>query len=398
MKRLILLAAMANLFTGNAQNREIKFETGNLASVFEKAKKENKLIFVDAYTTWCGPCKQMAKYIFTQDSVADFYNTNFVNYKMDMEKGEGIEFAKKYEIGCYPNLLFINANGQAVNRTAGSMPANLFIEFGKNSMTPGKTFFDTKAAFEKQGINESNVIEYVNLIAGKCLDANAAVNSYFKTVKEEDLTKRINWILMRDYMYDHSTREMKYLTSNIALFEKNFGKDTVEQKISQLGYSYFMKYARSGEFDKVGYENAKKEFKKLQWPNSEKIIYDNDLNIYARFDRAKYYTLASDKFMAYNGGNASALNGMAWDFYENVSDKNQLKAAVAMSKRACELDNSYANLDTYAALLYKTGNYNEAETMALKSIEKAKAANMAEEDYKDTKALLNKIQDKKKGK
>jgi uncharacterized protein YyaL (SSP411 family) len=59
-----------------------------------KAKKENKLIFVDAYASWCGPCKLMVKNIFPLKTVGDYYNSHFINAKIDMEKGEGIELAK----------------------------------------------------------------------------------------------------------------------------------------------------------------------------------------------------------------------------------------------------------------------------------------------------------------
>ena len=71
-----------------SQTKQIVFELGNLESVLQKAAKENKLIFIDAYTTWCGPCKKMSKEVFTTDTVANYFNRTFVNYKFDMEKGE----------------------------------------------------------------------------------------------------------------------------------------------------------------------------------------------------------------------------------------------------------------------------------------------------------------------
>ena len=86
---------------------------------------------------------------------------------------------------------------------------------------------------------------------------------------------------------------------------------------------------------------------------------------------------------------------MAWDFYEQVSDKTLLKSAISMSKRACELNGNYANLDTYAAVLYRAGEYKEAEIMANKAIEKAKAEKMGTDEYKETSALLEKIKTKK---
>ena len=107
LKSIFSLAFLSLSIIAVSQNKDINFEHGTFAEIKAKAKKENKLIFVDAYTTWCGPCKQMAKTVFTNDAVADFYNFSFINAKIDMEKGEGIEIAKQYEVKCYPNLLFM---------------------------------------------------------------------------------------------------------------------------------------------------------------------------------------------------------------------------------------------------------------------------------------------------
>src|SRR5688500_13575445 len=76
----------------------IQFDQGSWADIKAKAKAEKKPIFVDAYTTWCGPCKKMAKEVFTQEAIGSYFNSTFINYQMDMEKGEGIEFAKQWEV------------------------------------------------------------------------------------------------------------------------------------------------------------------------------------------------------------------------------------------------------------------------------------------------------------
>ena len=64
----------------------------------EKARAENKLVFVDAYTTWCGPCKQMDKNTFSDENVAAFFNEKFVNLKLDMERGDGLTIQQRYKI------------------------------------------------------------------------------------------------------------------------------------------------------------------------------------------------------------------------------------------------------------------------------------------------------------
>lgn len=392
MKNLIFISFLTLSLTVQSQNRQINFEHGDLASVLDKAKKENKLIFIDAYTTWCGPCKWLAKNVFTNDTVADYFNANFVNYKMDMEKGEGPAFAKKYEVSCYPNLIFLNGNGELIHRGAGGMPAALLIDFAKMSSNKDLSFSAQKASFEKNGLNENNVFAYANLLSGSCLDPSPEIKKYLKGVKDEDLEKRNNWILVRDYNNDHESREIKYVLANYKNFETKFGKDTLESKLVELGHSYFSKYTNASAYDKAGFENAKKEFTALNWPKSKEVIFNADLQVYDRFDSKKYYELASNEFLNYNYNNPGALNSMAWKFYEKVEDKNMLASAVKMAERASTLKpGDYAILDTHAAVLYKSGNNKEAESVALKAIETAKNKKMSSEEYKETEELLKKI-------
>ena len=114
----------------------IRFEHGTLAEAFAKAKKENKLVFVDTYTEWCGPCKRLSKEVFPQKKVGDYFNPRFVSVKIDAEKGEGIEYAKKYGVKSYPTLLFLNPNGEEMYRTAGFVNADGLIKDAKIATDP----------------------------------------------------------------------------------------------------------------------------------------------------------------------------------------------------------------------------------------------------------------------
>jgi len=97
------------------------------------AKKENKLIFLDVYATWCGPCKKLKSKTFSDKEVGDFYNQTFINVALDGEKGEGLELARKYGVRGYPTLLFIDANGKVVSGTSGYHNPSEFIALGKAS-------------------------------------------------------------------------------------------------------------------------------------------------------------------------------------------------------------------------------------------------------------------------
>lgn len=112
------------------QDKGIQFiEDKPWQELLTQAGKDNKLIFLDCYTTWCGPCKAMAKEVFPLPEVGDFMNANFINTKFDMEKGEGIELNKKYKkfIPGYPTYLLINAKGEVVHQVAGYNAAEKFI-------------------------------------------------------------------------------------------------------------------------------------------------------------------------------------------------------------------------------------------------------------------------------
>ena len=153
LKSIFSLAFLSLSIIAVSQTKNINFEHSTFAEIKAKAKKENKLIFVDAFTTWCGPCKQMAKNVFTNDAVADFYNFSFINAKIDMEQGEGIEIAKQYEVKCYPNLLFIDGDGNLVHRIAGSMSVKEFINLGKETQYPEKCFSYYTKNFEANKAN-----------------------------------------------------------------------------------------------------------------------------------------------------------------------------------------------------------------------------------------------------
>lgn len=109
----------------------IEFEHTSWKEAVKKAKELNRPIFVDVYTSWCGPCRVMAAQVFTRSEIGAKYNKGFVNVKIDAEKGEGITLAKKYEVKSYPTYLFINPFDESlVDRSKSSMAADEFKDLG----------------------------------------------------------------------------------------------------------------------------------------------------------------------------------------------------------------------------------------------------------------------------
>lgn len=127
------------LFTLLAVCLGMQAQTGEKGMAFEpegtlfkdavaKAKQTNKLVFLDCYTSWCGPCKMMSNTVFPQEKVGAYMNPRFVNIKIDMEKGEGVELAKRLQISAYPTFIIFNGDGNEIGRFLGGCDADAFIK------------------------------------------------------------------------------------------------------------------------------------------------------------------------------------------------------------------------------------------------------------------------------
>lgn len=122
------------LNTVNTPYTGIVFTDAPFAEVLAKAKQEGKLVFIDCYTSWCGPCRAMANNVFPLSEVGDFYNDNFICAKIDMEKGEGPALREKYAVQAFPTLLYLDGDGNLVEKAVGYKQAGPLIEAGKKAL------------------------------------------------------------------------------------------------------------------------------------------------------------------------------------------------------------------------------------------------------------------------
>lgn len=109
----------------------IQFFKGTFQEALEKAKAENKPIFLDIYATWCGPCKMLKKHTFSDKEVGNYYNANYINIAIDGETKEGRELANKYGIQGYPTLIILDNKGKQLSKQVGFVEPHILVNFGK---------------------------------------------------------------------------------------------------------------------------------------------------------------------------------------------------------------------------------------------------------------------------
>ncbi|MDZ4682830.1 MAG: thioredoxin domain-containing protein [Saprospiraceae bacterium] len=362
-----------------AQQGGMKFTERAWSELLAKAKATDQIIFMDAYTTWCGPCKMMSKNVFTDKEVGDYYNANFINVKMDMEKGEGIDLASKYAVRAYPTLLFIDGDGAIVHRAVGYHEASAFVELGKKAKDPSSRISGMKARFAS-GDRDPDFLQTYTQSLSDAMDSGVgdAADAYLATQSDWNTQENLQFIFQ--YVESADSKLFDHLIKNKAAFEQTFGKEVVMGKVEQLIAQKVL------EGDQPDLKVADALYAKVYPEMAGEMS--------ARF-RMNYYQMTGDMnnfaqsavafFDKYPSKDMMQLNNVAWAFYESVTDKAMLKKAVGWAKASIKLDAQYFNSDTLAALYYKIGDKKKSKKAALAAIEIAKKNG---EDYSGTEQFL----------
>lgn len=370
---------------GNAQG--IQFRKGTWADIQAKAKAENKYIFVDAYTTWCGPCKWQSKKVFPQEKVGTFFNKNFVSFKLDMEKGEGISFAKKYNVRAFPTLVYFNPKGEMVHKTVGAAPADKLLEQATDALDVSKQVFSLKKRFDKGERSNEFLKSYVEASRNAFEDFAQPANIYLKQQGKNKWATAENWDFIKNYIQSSSAPAFEYVLANKDKFVVVSNDKEVSKYINQVLTDDMQNVARSKDPKQL--EGFKQKLSKVFGKDANQYIAKVEYMFYARNKEkaAQYATQYFDKYCT----NPYELNNVAWQYYKSKKDAKSLEQALAWAEQSVKLKPAGFNTDTQAHLLYKLKRYEDAKKVAQKSIEFAKKA---KQSFKATQKLLDKINTK----
>ncbi|MEH0157699.1 thioredoxin domain-containing protein [Limibacter armeniacum] len=201
MKRVLVFICLFICIQSTVHAQGIHFEKISLEDAMAKAKAENKLVFIDFYTVWCGPCKILAKQVFPLESVGKLYNREFVSIKLDAEK-EGKAAAKKYDVYSYPTLLFVDGDGKAVYKDTGSMGVDDFIALGKKAV---------------ESVNSEYSLEKLQALYPEKQNDERFLKVYFKKMIEygQDPSDGIEkWLAVQTEIKENDVDMMEFLMNN----------------------------------------------------------------------------------------------------------------------------------------------------------------------------------------
>lgn len=206
MMKKIILFCVASLFCVWVQAQGISFVQGSWKEVQAMAAQEHKAIFLDVYTSWCGPCKMMANKVFTQKEAGDYFNAHFINYKVDAEKGEGVKIARQYHVDSYPTCLFLTPDGKLVSSFVGAKDVKALLKEGDKALKNYQLLPELEAL--KSEYNQGN--RQKDFLKNYCMKRESfgdkggkPVYDYVSMLDDEELLQKENahWIQSID-IYD----------------------------------------------------------------------------------------------------------------------------------------------------------------------------------------------------
>lgn len=237
MKRnqLLLLLFFSLLWTVGGFAQEIRFEEGkSWKQIVRKAEKAGQLIFVDCYTSWCGPCKVLSATVFTQDTVGGFFNYHFVNAKLDLEKeADGQMLRKKYRVESFPTLLFIDpATLEEVHRIVGLATVNSLLQEAALAIDSRNNTAGLAKRYVAGERSTGLLLSYQRALEKAMLPLNRKIaGEYLDSLRLEQLATAENWNRIVSYVDDVLARPLQLVLANRSRFYTVAGREAVDYKL-----------------------------------------------------------------------------------------------------------------------------------------------------------------------
>ena len=255
---------------------QTNFEELTLAKALEKAKAENKLVFVDTYTSWCMPCKYMANTIFPKPEMGAYLNPRFVCVKYNTEEGEGAEIMKRYEISAFPTFLILNTKGEVQHRiVGGSETVEDFIKRVAEGLDEDKAIGILAVKYEKGDRDVKLLVKYARALLA--VDDPLTVQVANELISKLNDSQRVDSAYW--FIYEHpvltqvGSPNMEYLLANAERFQKSIGAERVNEKIA-TAFDLQLTNMITGRDRQSGMEaidKVEKEMEKYEFPSKSRL-------------------------------------------------------------------------------------------------------------------------------
>lgn len=209
--------SVEELMPGEQLSEGVKFFEGTLEETLQEAQAQKKMLFIDAYTSWCGPCKWMSESEFKKPEAGAFFNSHFVNYKINVEKGDGRAFAEKYDVHGYPTFIVLNPDGTLRHRVLGADTLHLFIPMVEQGLDEKTSYAYLRAKYDAGTLTKQELPQAIRtfLTAGKKKEVRALCDSLYGLLSEKEKLSEQYWVVFERLGYDDLFSDrLEFLTTH----------------------------------------------------------------------------------------------------------------------------------------------------------------------------------------
>jgi thioredoxin-related protein len=404
-----VLAQKNDLILKTVETQTINFENLSFEELKIKAKKEGMPIFINIYMETCMPCKEMEKEVFTDLSVAGYYNSTFINASYDFNETEGQMLAEQYQTECAPSFIYIDSDGTLLHRRTGFADQDNFLNLAKEASDPKKQLHYFEVEYSNKKSDASFLLSYLRLLdKANCFSRSTpfsfndnselsikrelVFNEYFALQPLDSLFNKTNWEAIRDFVYDYKSREFKYLIKNAATYRKLYNKEEVDKKIKDvilIGNSLF---CSSKGYSKYCSQAYTEEVTALNSPETELSLFWLALNNAKSDSKWTEFMRLLNEYESKFIVSAEDKEFVAHTIYQNITDNSALLKAEQLMKSALAEQQSWLIYETYANVLFHLNKKQEAKLMATKALEVAKQVGAKKHNYNSITYLLEQIE------
>jgi len=403
MKRIILLLVGFAFIANNIYSQGIEFMY-DLDKALAKAKVEDKMVFVDFYTSWCGPCKQLTKDVFPLEKVGTFYNSNFISCKVQCDDdGVGVKLGEKYSVSAYPTLMFLSNENEMVHSMAGAPTADGLIEFAKTALNPETNLLSLINEWDSGNRNKGFVIKYFKTLKEAYRREKASIDfvEYFNSLNDKGKTDKSTFELIGIVGINPFDPTFNYIEKNKEIYYDNVGKKVVDEFISNSYLWYLQGMVSRGS--KNDFKVAMTKFRAKNYPYYDEFamfynVYETE-DTNGKWDVDEYQRRGTEFLNKYGKNNDSYTLSLA-SLLGNLTGKpDQGVSGIKWMEDLLERNPDSKYMHTYFYLLHRNHHFDRAfevgNEIRKNSIENGLSTDAIDKQMQQVKDYRDKLEKRK---
>ncbi len=365
----------------------INFFQGSWEEASLLAIKLNKPLFVEAYNEDCRLCKRIEKHTFSQEEVGSFYNNNFINLKINIDKEDGVYFRSKYNVQTLPDLIFLDPTGYPIYRDLGDKDKGQLLtlaykvvktNIGGNQRNPiavSKTMLETMKEQYNRGFQNINFLyDYAYELKKHNEPYAEIVNVFIAQLKKDKLEDPKNLMFIYDFSNDLQTGAMMVLLKSRNIFEAKYGYGHIVNRIKSTALNNAIIAGKKRNVKL--FKETKQMIQKANLVDQERMVFLVESAFYENMDNWQEYIAVVKKYIWKHGvRHPGFLLEKADDILEYSDNEEDLHLAKKWMETALVQKRTYEHYNTYAHILFELGHVIKAKNVAEKALEYASAEN-----------------------